>query len=373
MRDVPAIVDTVSAEDVRDAVRRAHSALREAEIQEERSGKRLEAAREATAKRRLELGRWLITARKQWPRSGPKAKGWGDLLEQEGIPQQTAWEYMRLAGYVEQVSPTDKDVGENIPTRTDLGLDTRPRKADTPSAPANSNAPTFDPDNVGAVPDPSKLDLRLGDWQTALAGVNCGVLIVDPPYSARTHAASTTRNDGVDADGLTPTYDGWTPDDVHAFVSEWSPRTDGWMVALTDSELIPIWKDAYRAAGRYAFAPVPCVTIGGSVRVSGDGPSSWAVYAMVARPATQAFVKWGTLPGAYVGEREQGAKSGRGKPSWLMDALVRDYSRAGDLICDPMAGYGSTLFAALRAGRRAVGSERDAEAHTEAMRRARGR
>jgi hypothetical protein len=369
VKPIPAIVESV--QDVEDCVRRAVAALREAEIQEERSGKRLEAAREMTAKRRLELGRWLIAARKQWPRSGPKAKGWGELLEREKISQQVAWNLMSLAGYVEVSQSDENDCETDIPTQRQVSA---ARKSETqPDLPvSNSNSATFDPDDVGEVPDPSKLDLRHGEWQTALAGKRCGVLICDPPYSARTHASGTTRNDGVDADGLTPTYDGWAVEDVHSFVAEWSPRTDGWMVALTDSELIAAWRDAYRSAGRYAFSPVPCVTIGGSVRISGDGPSSWAVYAMVARPATAEFVKWGTLPGAYVGEREAGAKSGRGKPRWLMDALVKDYSRPGDLICDPMAGYGSTLFAALRAGRRAIGTERDADAYNEAWRRARG-
>jgi len=77
------------------------------------------------------------------------------------------------------------------------------------------------------------------------------------------------------------------------------------MVALTDSELIPAWTAAYREAGRYAFAPVPILIRGMSVRISGDGPSSWCVYAMVARPATAEFVTWGTLPGAYVGTRSK--------------------------------------------------------------------
>lgn len=214
-------------------------------------------------------------------------------------------------------------------------------------------------------------DFRLGDWKTALADVTCDCLITDPPYSERTHAATTTRADASDAAGLTPTYSGWTPDHVREFVLSWSSRVAGWMVALTDSELIPAWRDAYREAGRYAFAPVPCVWRGMSVRVSGDGPSSWCVYAMVARPTSREFATWGTLPGAYVDAYENGGKDaaggGRGKPSWLMDALVRDYSRAGNLICDPMAGWGSTLLAALRANRRVVGGEIDPNAHGDAL------
>lgn len=156
---------------------------------------------------------------------------------------------------------------------------------------------------AAAAEDP---DLRVGRWQDALVDVGeVDAVICDPPYSERTHAAATTRDDGSDAEGLTPTYGCWSPDDVSEFVRAWSPRCKGWMVALTDSELIPAWTAAYREAGRYAFAPVPILIRGMSVRISGDGPSSWCVYAMVARPATAEFVTWGTLPGAYVGTKSK--------------------------------------------------------------------
>ena len=48
---------------------------------------------------RIELGRALIEARKLFPISGPKSKGWGELLESEGLPRTTALNYMTLAGY----------------------------------------------------------------------------------------------------------------------------------------------------------------------------------------------------------------------------------------------------------------------------------
>jgi DNA modification methylase len=57
------------------------------------------------------------------------------------------------------------------------------------------------------------------------------------------------------------------------------------------------------------------------------------------------------------------------KPLWLMRALVRDYSRPGDLVCDPCAGGGTTLAAARAEGRRSVGAELDPETWRKACER----
>lgn len=216
-------------------------------------------------------------------------------------------------------------------------------------------------------------ELRLGKWQDELADVEVDAIICDPPYGGQTHESSrkfgNERADGVSIEGLGPEYTAWTPADVSSFVTAWSDRCRGWMVALTSHDLIPAWQDAYRAVGRYVFQPLPCVMRGMSVRLCGDGPSSWAVYAIVARPSTSEFSRWGTLDGAFYGPPGREAGGGRGKPDWLMSALVRDYSRPGDLICDPFTGWGSTLAAAVANNRRAIGSEMDRDAFNEAVRR----
>jgi len=129
---------------------------------------------------------------------------------------------------------------------------------------------------------------------------------------------------------------------------------------LSDSDLCLVWREAFETAGLTGFAPVPIVITGMTVRLSGDGPSSWAVYANVARP--KALHRWGTLPGAYVGPYADREHIG-GKPLWAMTALVRDYTKPGDLVCDPCAGAATTLLAALIEGRRAIGSEVNEETH----------
>lgn len=219
-------------------------------------------------------------------------------------------------------------------------------------------------------------DLRLGKWEDVLRDVEPDCLLADPPFGARTHAAVGRRKPGsvgrakskIEID-----FPCWTTADVSAFVDAWSHRVRGWLVALTSHDLISAWQDALDAAGRYSFAPVPCIVPGGSIRLQGDGPSQWAVYAMVARPKSKRFASWGTLSGAYVCGRPSGGNkaggTGRGKPLDLMRALVKDYSRPGDLICDPCAGYGTTGIAALGMGRRFVGAECDPNAHAEGLRR----
>ena len=52
-----------------------------------------------------------------------------------------------------------------------------------------------------------------------------------------------------------------------------------------------------------------------------------------------------------------------------MQAIVRDYSRPGDLICDPCAGGATTLIAAATEGRRAVGAEMDPKTYALAQAR----
>jgi DNA modification methylase len=54
-----------------------------------------------------------------------------------------------------------------------------------------------------------------------------------------------------------------------------------------------------------------------------------------------------------------------------MRAIVRDYSRPGDLVCDPCAGGGTTLLAAIMEGRRAIGSEIDPVTFEKAVKRLR--
>lgn len=212
-------------------------------------------------------------------------------------------------------------------------------------------------------------------------------LIVDAPYSERTHKGHDAGVGlaGVDVYRGSPSkrtpakqrheldYPPWDAAEVAEFVSTWTPLTRGWVVSLTDHHLAPLWAHSLEMSERYVFSPLACVEPGSRVRLSGDGPANWSCWAVSARPKTRGFQRWGALPGAYVvppgaGEAQRhGAHVVGGKPLWTMTRLVDDYTRPGDLVCDPCCGAGTTLLAAKLLGRRYIGGDID-ETHAEIAR-----
>ncbi len=215
-------------------------------------------------------------------------------------------------------------------------------------------------------------ELRLGRWQDVLADVaQVDSVITDPPYSERTHAGHNNAEDLQGKVGRHPWGDGgfdrlrsrsaieyahMTPQDVVDFMAHWGHLVANWICAHTDNALTLAYQQAADARGLTSFQPLPCSVPGMTVRLAGDGPSSWATYLMVAR--TKAAHKWGTLPGAYITGQGERMIAGS-KSEQMMRAIVRDYSRPGDLVCDPYAGSGTTLLAAVMEGRKAIGAEMD--------------
>ena len=52
-----------------------------------------------------------------------------------------------------------------------------------------------------------------------------------------------------------------------------------------------------------------------------------------------------------------------GKPLWMMQDIVRDHTRPGDLVVDPFAGSGTTAIACHRLGRSCVTCEQDPDTY----------
>jgi site-specific DNA-methyltransferase (adenine-specific) len=207
-----------------------------------------------------------------------------------------------------------------------------------------------------------------GDCREILPSLRVDSILTDPPYSQRTHSGhdGLESNDGVDRRDLNYGY--LTPDDCRDFASLFASVCDGWTVWMTDHTLAPDIQKALENEGRYVFAPLPYYAPGSRVRLSGDGPSSWTDWIIVSRTAKQC--RWGTLPGGYL--HQPGWNDKRyigGKPTGLMKAIVNDYTREGDLVCDPFMGSGTTGEACIELRRRFIGIERDNSAFNMACER----
>lgn len=212
-------------------------------------------------------------------------------------------------------------------------------------------------------------ELHCGRWQDALASVDAvDCLIADPPYSARTHDGQRTGS-SIRMPGIG--YESITEEDARELAALWAPRTARWAVVFCDHVAFR-WHDAaWTDAGWLTFAPV-FLKSNPTPRFSGDGPAFALEFMLVARRRS-GDLKPGSLPAVY--EHPIGGNAARtvagAKPLGLMRAIVRDYSRPGDLVVDPCAGGGTTLLAAAMEGRRAIGSEMDPDTYAKAVARLR--
>lgn len=210
--------------------------------------------------------------------------------------------------------------------------------------------------------------LYLGDTRAVLPAVGrIDHIITDPPYSDRTHAnhddASQRREGRAEL-----CYAALTPADAEALATDFCEVCGGWIVWLTDFELAPIIRNQLAALGRTTFVPLPYFHPGRSIRMAGDGPSSWTDLIVVARTKEQ--LRWGTLRGGYVaGPGWDDKERMGGKPTRLMQLIVSDYSRPDEIVCDPFMGAGTTGVACMKEGRSFIGIEIDPVAFDTACKR----
>lgn len=205
-------------------------------------------------------------------------------------------------------------------------------------------------------------DLRLGRWQDVLADVICDALICDPPYSARTDEGYMSHGTHEVAQTTDIGYRPITRDDAFELTRFFAPRTKRWAVIFGDHVSRQWHAEAWEDAGWYVFAPVIWVKRGAAPRFRADGPGSHVDHMMVARPRKALEPEdMGSRPGWYLVDTPRAGHGYTGvtgsKTIDGMRAVVRDYSRPGDLVVDPFAGAGTTALACAMEGRRCITSE----------------
>lgn len=216
------------------------------------------------------------------------------------------------------------------------------------------------------------IDLRLGDYKDVLADVECDAVICDPPYSKRTHSG---RRTGSEIRQSEINYQHITEQDALEFSEFWSKRCRWWVLIFCDHVSRRWHHDSWESVGWYVFGPVRWVKNNAPPRMSGDGPCVSTEDILVARQKRRLPPeRSGSRRGHYLtngaglscmaGKEYPGAK-----PLSVMNAIIRDYSKPGDTICDPCAGGGTTLLAAASQGRKAIGAEMDPETYQKAKER----
>lgn len=210
--------------------------------------------------------------------------------------------------------------------------------------------------------------LLLGDCREIVRTLDdVDIVLTDPPYGdTATHAghlSSVMLRDGTPA-GQALGFDGITGDDLLAMAGDWCALARRWVVFTCE------WRHAHRLdeAGlliRLGIWRKP----DGAPQFTGDRPGTgWEAVAICHRPGRKRWngggrhAFWSVPKGRGDGHPTQ-------KPLALMAALVSDFTEPGEVILDPFAGSGTTCVAAMRAGRGAIGIERDPKHFETACRR----
>lgn len=204
--------------------------------------------------------------------------------------------------------------------------------------------------------------LILGDCLEALEGVTVDHVIADPPYEDELHKAMgrIRRNDGQEMihdlgfEGVNT--------DRSAIAARVVEASVGWVILFTLAEGVRAWRDDIQAnAGKW---DTTCFWVkpDSSPRFNGQGPARGAE-CFVTAWCGPGYRRWngGGKRGVYthcVNTGRQGEHPTE-KPVPLMRELVADFTRPGELVCDPFMGSGTTGVACAQMGRRFLGVERD--------------
>ena len=224
------------------------------------------------------------------------------------------------------------------------------------------------------------VDLHLGDCLTGLPLLDdrsCEHAIFDPPFSERVHArlGREGRKDGTPSRKAL-TFEHMTRDEAQAIARHLCRICTRWIIVICDEITFGFWIEAIEAAGGEYVRKGTWVKVDPMPQMSGDRPATGTeeiVIAHAPRPS-RTRMRWngcGKAAVYQVNPQERGIEREHPnqKPLALMDALVRDFTDAGDAVLDPYAGTASTGVACKRLGRSFIGFERDPKYHAIGARR----
>lgn len=195
--------------------------------------------------------------------------------------------------------------------------------------------------------------LILGDCREVLPLVgSVDAVITDPPYSDNTHKMAKT-NKGKGHGAKLVTFGALASEEFDAVVQASLTVASGWVVMTCD----------YKHAARFYDAP-EFVRLGAWVKpnpmpqISADRPGQGFETVLILHAGKRPKV-WSRGGGAGVWTVPVvcGAEVATQKPLRLVQSFVEDFTKPGEVVCDPFLGSGTTGVACVKSGREFVGIE----------------
>lgn len=195
--------------------------------------------------------------------------------------------------------------------------------------------------------------------------------IIDPPYEAGAHTDARLihmKGGGVQVRAHNfEAMDDFTREQITKFIAE---NTNKWSLVFCQNEGAHFWREAFRSHGIKPNTTMVWVKPDGKPNFNGNGPGV-GYESIVTTWHGEGKSSWngggriGVL--SYVSSAESKQEHNAGnhhttiKPQKLMVELVTLFTDKDDTILDCFMGSGSTGVAAVTAGRRFIGIERDPE------------
>lgn len=206
-------------------------------------------------------------------------------------------------------------------------------------------------------------------------------VITDPPYEAEAHSKSRRsqrgsgklRNSGAGFVSFPIDFEPMDPATRWVSAKHFARLTNRWALMFCQLEGVSRWREACEWYGLEHRRPLIWVKPDGAPQFTGDRPGTGyeCVEAMHAKSAS----RWngGGRRGVFTHNCNSQTRDPEDhqtpKPLDLMLELVELFTDPDEIILDPFAGSASTLVAALRLGRRAIGVERDPKYHALGLQR----